>query len=80
MKTSHAGSCPVCKQDYCEKNWRTRHHILPKRFFHGVGGLYILCRKCHNKLELLIPVKRRLEEYEYREILFLFIKNEKAAS
>jgi len=66
--------CPVCEREYTEANCRTRHHILPKRFFGGKGGLYVLCRECHNKLELLIPFKLQLTEVEYRNILSNFIK------
>ena len=73
-------SCPVCHRDYTEENPRTRHHILPKRFFFGVGGLYELCRDCHNKLEFFIPLKTKLLDFEYKRILDRFVRNYQNAS
>ena len=71
------GHCPVCNREYQEENWRTHHHILPRRFFKGEGELFELCRNCHNKLEDLIPVKIKLTVYEYKQILHDFIKKHK---
>lgn len=33
----------------------TRHHVMPKRFFSGKGKTELICRDCHDKLELYIP-------------------------
>ena len=71
---SQVGECPVCNRNYTQENCRTRHHILPKRFFKGRGGLYTLCRLCHNELEYMIPLSKILPEEMYSQILYNFIK------
>jgi len=72
------GSCPVCSQEYSKVNIRTRHHVLPKRFFRDKGRLFELCRNCHDKLEKLIPQKTRLDVWEYKAILHMFVERTKA--
>lgn len=67
------GKCPVCHKTYTNDNPKTEHHILPKRFFKGEGDKQELCRKCHNKLETLIPFSPQLTEYEYKRILANFL-------
>jgi hypothetical protein len=57
----------------------TKHHILPRFFFKGKGGISYLCRHHHNEVEHRILETERqmsgsykryqLEESEYREIL-----------
>jgi len=66
-------SCPICNLIYTKDNWRSGHHILPKRFFKGEGGIYYLCRSCHNLLELFIPQDTKLSVKEYKQILRNFI-------
>jgi len=67
------GFCVVCGEPYTIDNPKTRHHILPKRFFGGNGGLFKICRNCHNKLENKIPSKKRLQPWQYKQILLNFI-------
>lgn len=45
------GVCPKCKVDKV----LSRHHVYPKRFFGGKGPLKLICRSCHDRLELYIP-------------------------
>lgn len=72
MKT-HKGNCPLCDDEYSDLNFESGHHILPKRFFKGKGGIYYLCRRCHNELERRIPCTKQLKPIEYRRILQDFI-------
>ena len=69
------GQCVVCFEYYTEENPKSRHHILPKRFYGGNGGLFEMCRNCHNKLEKLIPLRKKLETWQYKQILEFFIKS-----
>lgn len=67
----------------------TRHHILPKVFFGGYGGISDLCCGCHREIERRILQRERevagnnkitrhkLNEKEYRQILADFL-NEKS--
>ena len=73
MKTQK-GNCPVCKEDYTKENFKSGHHELPKRYFHGLGNIYYLCRRCHNDLELLIPTNKKLSVRDYKIILSNFIE------
>jgi len=66
-------NCPVCNNPYTEGNWKTHHHILPRRYFNGNGEKFELCRNCHNKLEMLIPFAPQLTEWEYYRILLNFL-------
>jgi ribosomal protein S27E len=51
MKRRKAWICPFCKKT----GTRTRHHILPKRHYRNSPFYAVICRKCHNKLEVFIP-------------------------
>ena len=54
-----------------------RHHILPKRWFHGAGDIAHLCPPCHMEIEKLIyaletrksPVRVQLTKRMYIGIL-----------
>jgi len=70
----HQGFCSLCESNYCDSNFESGHHILPKRFFKGKGGIYYMCRKCHNQLERRIPLAKKLPPKEYKKILDDFIK------
>lgn len=77
------------KHDKCERcNTRhrpTRHHILPKVFFNGRGGIAHLCFGCHRDIERIILKAERiasgnpkiarfkLHESEYKQIYKEFI-------
>lgn len=62
-------SCPHCRL----YKPMTTHHIYPHRHF-GNGLLtFDLCRKCHDKLELLIPYKIS-SKYEYIKIMLDFLQ------
>ena len=66
------GLCPKCLK--CKP--LTRHHILPKRFFNVPSSIPILhlCRKCHDKIERLIPYHRKLNREDYIEIARNFLR------
>ena len=68
--------CPACRLKYTKslERQKTKHHILPKRFFNGKGGKIDICRKCHNELEKRIPQKRMLSKERYLEITVKFIR------
>jgi hypothetical protein len=63
----------------------SKHHILPRHFFHGMGGIVWLCRdSCHNEIEKRITATEavysgsrarrfKLAPSEYREILRNFM-------
>jgi Zn-finger nucleic acid-binding protein len=64
----------------------TKHHILPRCFFHDAGGIVWLCRGDHDKIEKRIEkaekadfdnpkhqYRFRLQPEEYREILQDFL-------
>lgn len=60
----------------CNKHTRrlTRHHVLPQRHFeHSKDGDITLpaCRKCHSKLEKLIP-QRKVNIRFYFYVLIVF--------
>ena len=70
--------CPICHQSYTLKNIKTKHHILPRRYWQGKVPKIILCRECHNKLESIIRkkevrLKRELTQKEYCETIVLFL-------
>ena len=46
--------CPKCQ----EIKIGTRHHLFPKRHFNDPTILY-LCRKCHDKIERMIPFRKK---------------------
>lgn len=70
------GMCPRCGQLV----WLTKHHVFPQRFFgkteDGNVAVVLLCRECHDELELLLPEWERFSEKEYLAITFGFIQNE----
>jgi 5-methylcytosine-specific restriction endonuclease McrA len=68
------GLCPKCG----ETKRLTRHHIFPKRHF-GAGHkfLFLLCRECHNELELDIPQTKVLTKIEYYQIIIRFLNRGK---
>ena len=67
------GCCAKCN---AQKNL-TRHHILPKRHFVQAKKerplRIILCRRCHDKLELLIPWEKMPERF-YSDIVMDFLR------
>ena len=61
----------------------TSHHIFPRRNY-GEGIRCVLCRQCHNKLEMIIGLaeksitgnsKRKCRQF-YMDILLLFLTEE----
>lgn len=60
--------CPFCNN----KELQTSHHILPERFFPDNNLKIPICRKCHDKLELLIPLEKILSPQEYFKIICEF--------
>ncbi len=67
------GTCPHCGNPYDDvRRNKTRHHIFPKRFFRGSWETIELCRLCHNGLENNIPVKKKMPDNFYYEVVNLF--------
>ena len=67
------GICPKCKRP----KKLTRHHVYPKRFFRKKRPTVLyLCRKCHDKLELQIPVYPKQERVFYLKTAIEFIGGE----
>lgn len=68
------GLCPNC----FEIKQLSRHHIYPKRYFKR-PFIVLLCRKCHNDIELIISNRERgkkLREDIYYNIVVSFLKTE----
>ncbi len=65
--------CPVCKENYTRKNPQTKHHQLPQRHYHGKGKIFLLCKRCHQKLERFITAQEKLTEERYYEIMKDFV-------
>lgn len=76
------------KHHPCEKcgtrHRPSRHHILPKLWWRGYGGICHLCTHHHREIEALIQAEEtkhsgtksrrfKLHESEYREILRCFL-------
>lgn len=71
--TLNKGTCPKCNNPYDDdKRNKTRHHIMPKRFFPGSWETIELCRLCHNQLENNIPVKEKKPDNFYYEVVNMF--------
>ena len=61
----------------------TKHHILPKVFYLGKGGVVYLCRTCHNNIEVVYLMaeslgrdkteRRKLMPCVYRKLLKKFL-------
>jgi len=63
------GMCPICK----EYRPLTRHHILPRRFFKKRSKDTLdICRKCHDRVEMNIPLKTEQSIDFYYKVLSLF--------
>ena len=61
--------CEACQTEPAT----SRHHLFPKRHFHGNNNLTIgLCRPCHDKIELLIPYRKQPRAF-YRKITKMFL-------
>jgi len=57
--------CPKCG---CLR-FMSRHHIYPRRHFGRKSNhILLLCRPCHNKLELLIPYRKMPKEFYIRVV------------
>lgn len=65
------GICTKC----LKRTNLTQHHELPRRFFKGHGAVIMLCRKCHDKIESIIPTEKKLERKDYRQITKNFLEN-----
>ena len=68
------GMCPRCFQ----MKTLTRHHIYPRRFFGSKSNRasIMLCRTCHNELELIIPIHEQKEKHWYVKILANWLKGD----
>lgn len=54
----------------------TTHHVLPKRYWHGMGEVAFLCRKCHDLLEEAIFQTEKLPQEIYQAIFTEFLEGE----
>jgi hypothetical protein len=63
--------CPKCKE-ICRG---TKHHCLPKRHYRRQKNtpILLLCRRCHDKLELMIPFNKQPKEFYY-EVINTFLE------
>lgn len=70
----NSGNCYACNRQFGCKNGtrKSRHHVYPKRFFHGEGHTVPLCEFCHRMLERWIPQTRKLTKEQYEQILEWF--------
>ncbi len=65
------GICPKC----LEIKELSKHHVFPRRWFKR-KEIILLCRECHNNIELIISQRERgkvLKEYIYLEIIKSFL-------
>jgi len=58
------GFCPKCYRMGC----LTRHHWLPQRFYGKTGKVLFICHDCHREIEKILPLNRKLQVEEYRQI------------
>lgn len=61
--------CPKCFR-YLKL---TKHHVLPRRFFGENSSKLLICRDCHSKLEMMIPVHEQQPPDFYREVITKFL-------
>ena len=66
------GICPKC---FYNKRL-TNHHVLPRRFFGGNDSKLLLCRECHDEIELILPEHRELLPHEYYEVTEAWLKGQ----
>lgn len=66
-------ACPKCRV-HCRLS---AHHILPRRFWGKKGNseIFLLCRACHDELELRIDQHNRLPVAKYYRILLDFLSD-----
>ena len=64
-------TCPKCKK----YTFRTKHHILPRRWYGENNHIIYLCRKDHDNLESLIPFKKMSKRF-YKQILIEFMRGD----
>lgn len=59
------GFCPKCHTIQL----LTRHHVFPRRYYpkHNESVL-MLCEKCHQEIERILPYNRKLHKDEYLTI------------
>lgn len=62
--------CPKCDCPFTQVQ-HTQHHILPRRWWGGIGPTLSICRGCHDQLEKCIPADRRMPKSFY----FLVVNN-----
>jgi len=65
--------CPKCGVN----QMMTRHHILPKRVYgrHQNKHIFLLCRSCHDALELRIPLSRIPRRFYFSILLTFLLEN-----
>ena len=65
--------CPACGIRYNKECRKRQHHVLPIRFFSETGLIQWLCEKCHDEIELQIPVKRMNPILWYFQLVIRFV-------
>jgi ribosomal protein L40E len=72
--------CPKCKLAYSPRNRSSTHHVIPKRAGGKNGPTAVLCRRCHDFLERLIPFDRQpnwVYHYIYEVFMLGYFDKEK---
>lgn len=70
--------CPKCLREFSTDVMKSRHHILPTRWFKRQKDAETIkiCRKCHDDLEILIQREekgKRLRWMRYYELVNEFL-------
>jgi hypothetical protein len=50
--------CPLCEEQYHKRNKKTRHHVFPKMWYHGLGPQVDVCESCHKKFNSIYTMNR----------------------
>lgn len=74
-----SAKCPKCRRKFNETGEKSRHHVLPRRWFKGqkTPEILLICRRpCHNMLEKVIKAAedgRQLRWFDYYLLVNKFL-------
>jgi hypothetical protein len=54
----------------------TDHHVYPQRFFRRNDSKLKICRGCHDEIERLIPLVKKLDKQTYLAITKAWLTDE----
>jgi len=54
-----SSNCPKCGRKFTRNARRSEHHVYPRRFFGNTSTKLVLCRRCHDRIERLIPFQEQ---------------------